>query len=805
MAHFIRKAAPQTARRALAVMLSALLVFGMAPVELWAEGVEGVTPSAVEAVGTSRMQGNARGEGGTGSRESANDVLGTGAPSPQDGLSSNEEQGEGQPSSSADETGSSNPQGSSTVRTESGTASHGSEQLMTTDATSTASPDQIARDDEVVTATISVIGVDATGAEETWLTATAIEMPAGSTAADLSEKAFAYAGITADYDADGEYGWYLNTITSPNDPNHTLGYDATTQAYWQLFYNGESASVGAGSIELAAGDTVVWYYSVLGDEAPSEDGDVAVDPDAERPDWESPWPGSSTTGGLSSSVTSPTPTEGAEASWTVDYHKYSSSAYPNASEPVIAGDYIYLAVDSTLVMLDKATGAEVKTTHMASGISYTCRPVYARGLIVIPLGNGRVQAFSAKDLTCVWVTEPVGDLTQSSCTVAVDGDYLVVGTVDVLTDSDTWTTTYEHGTVTRINIETGAIAWRHTNATEGYYWSGAAVTEDFVIVCTSAGTLEVLDKQSGDVCSIAEVGGIVNSECFASSDGSRVYVFTNDGVLHLFSLSQDGVLADAESIDVGLDGSVCSPTVDGETVYIGGTSNGVSALAIIDLVAHAAQLVTEADDASLPAGGIKGAPLVSKQDDGTYVYFTVNYAKTTDYVNYTAGGGVYRYKLGDTAATLIWAAKGYEGFCDSPVICDAEGNLYYINDSGHLFALRAGTGASGDPGQGGSGGADGELGTGGSTGSTGGKTVAPGSRPLGSGASAAAEQAAASAAVAEDAADGQVSVRTGADARNEATAASPMNLWAVGGIAAGVAGLVIVGLYMALGKPRGEA
>ena len=32
-----------------------------------------------------------------------------------------------------------------------------------------------------------------------------------------------------------------------------------------------------------------------------------------------------------------------------------------------------------------------------------------------------------------------------------------------------------------------------------------------------------------------------------------------------------------------------------------------------------------------------------------------------------------------------------------------------------------------------------------------------------------------------------------------------MNLWAVGGIAAGVAGLVIVGLYMALGKARGEA
>ena len=62
-------------------MLSALLVFGMAPAELWAEGVESIAPSSGEAVDASRMQGNARGEGETGSRESANDVLGAAAPS----------------------------------------------------------------------------------------------------------------------------------------------------------------------------------------------------------------------------------------------------------------------------------------------------------------------------------------------------------------------------------------------------------------------------------------------------------------------------------------------------------------------------------------------------------------------------------------------------------------------------------------------------------------------------------------------------------------------------------------------------
>ena len=72
------------------------------------------------------------------------------------------------------------------------------------------------------------------------------------------------------------------------------------------------------------------------------------------------------------------------------------------------------------------------------------------------------------------------------------------------------------------------------------------------------------------------------------------------------------------------------------------------------------------------------------------MYFTVNYGESSDWVNYTSGGGVYRYKVGDTQATLTYDAKGFNNYCDSPVICDAEGNLYYINDSGTLFKLVGG-------------------------------------------------------------------------------------------------------------------
>lgn len=747
------------ARRALAASLSALLAFSLVPAQAWAGEAAAVSEAAPVEEEASDSE-----SGGAPAQDTSTDDVDAATEGEQAEVTAPAEEAAPEQSSSS-------------------------------------SAENSANDDDIVSASIEIVGVDAAGATETWLPQALFEIPAGSTAADLTELAFEYAGIEADYDPDGSWGWVLNTITSPTDPDLTLGYDAATGAYWQLFVNGESSQLGAGSVELHAGDVVAWCYTADA-EPPTSEGDVSVDPDATRPDWDATWQGSSEQGGMSSPVTAPTPTEGAELSWSVDYHKYSSATYPSASEPVIAGSYIYLAVDKTLVMFDKATGAEVRTAPMAASISYTCRPVYTRGLVIVPLGNGRVQAFSAESLACVWVTEPVSDLTQSSCTIALDGDYIIVETVDIATDPVTWASTYSNGTVTRINIDTGAISWRHVNAGEGYYWSGAAVTDEYIIVSTSAGTVEVLSKYDGSVVSSTSVGAIVNAECLVSSDGSRVYVFSTDGTMHVLALGEDGSLGAPERVDVGLTGCAGGVTVDGDTVYVGGSVQGASALAIIDLVARTAQLVTEADGAPLPEGGVKGAPLVSKQDDGTYVYFTVNYAETTDHVHYTAGGGVYRYKLGDASAELIWDAKGYEGFCDSPVICDSEGNLYYINDSGHLMALRAGTGGGTSGGSGVTGGS----GTGGTPTGTHGAglmtplgTVAPAATPLGDSEEAAADAAEAEAvATSADEAGGAVATRMLA-----APEESRMNPWAIAGVVAGIVGIAAIGLFLGLGKRQG--
>lgn len=661
----------------------------------------------------------------------------------------------------------------------------------------------------------TVIGQDASGAQQTWAQPTTALVEEGATAADLSEQIFKQAGIGA-ATGTGSYGWFLNSLTSPFDKKVTLSTEQVNEStwkFWQFFVNGKKANVGAGNYTLKAGDEITWVYGsdgtmpgqvsvsmeiigkkddkaqrwtdpstqvfvkgttikdataayfdalgiksemydqlgfwgvhslvspldgtklagawsyfvngvpgsqldsdyvlksgdeivwayAAGDTVPNPD-EVVVNPSAPRPtDWKSDWDGKSNA--VVENVS--TPTGALASSWTFDWKAYSGSAYPNASEPIVVNGNVYLAVNKRLLKIDAGSGKVLAESNLKTAVGYTSRPIYANGLVIVPLDGGAVQALTADALTTVWVTDSVSRTAQSNSQLTVDGNYLYVGTVDV----NYGTSTYNNGHLTRINILTGAVSWQHVNADEGYYWTGATVGDDYVLVPTSAGTVEMLSKSSGDVLGSVSVGALVNSSCVLSADGSHAYLISRDGKLHVLAIS-DGDSRDADAasriteervVDLGLTGCACAPTMLDGKLIIGGEVNGGSALAIVDLNNNfATTLVTTADGSQLPAGlgGIKGAPLVSTQADGTYVYFTVNYGESSDYVNYTSGGGVYRYKLGDAEASGVFSATGHNNYCDSPITCDAQGNLYYINDSGTLFKLNAGVKVSFSAGEG---------------------------------------------------------------------------------------------------------
>lgn len=530
-----------------------------------------------------------------------------------------------------------------------------------------------------------IIGPDVNGNNTRWGSSSNVSLPEGSTAQDLIETVLKAKGIDYKASQSGAY-W---SITSPFEDN-SYGYDGATGKYWHLYINGESSSLCANQVTLKSGDKVTFAYTT--EKSPMPDPDkIVVDPSATTPNWDAEWAGYGNSGNGSTVTDAKTPAQAAGLKWAFDWKAESGQQYANCSEPVIANGFVYIATENELIKIDSSTGKKVASAPLASKVSYTSRPIYTNGLIIVPLNGGAVQAITADKLICKWLTPGLTDLTQSSCTVVSDGEYVYVGSVDISYDEN-YNATYGNGSFARIKIATGEVSWQNIDPAEGYYWTGAALTDKYAIVPTSAGTLKCIDKTTGDVVSTMKLGAVANADCIADpSNGSTFYQMTHDGKLHVISLSAKGVLSEQKTADLGLTNNLSAPAVSGDNLIVGGQTATGSALVLYNLKTGKTTMVAAADGKALPAGlnGIAATPLVSVQGGKTYVYFTVNSADSKDYVNYSAGGGVYRYTLGDAEATQIYDAAGHYQYCDSPVIADASGNLYYINDSGTLFKLGA--------------------------------------------------------------------------------------------------------------------
>lgn len=539
-----------------------------------------------------------------------------------------------------------------------------------------------------VLGSIDVIGPDVNGNDTRWGTASNVSLPEGSTAQDLIEAVLKAQSIDYKASQGGAY-WFLNSITSPFD-HKPYGWDGATKKYWRLFINGEPSSLCANQVTLKSGDKATFAYTTDKSLMPDPDK-IVVDPSATTPDWDAEWAGYGNSGNGTSVTDAKTPAQAAGLKWAFDWKAESGQQYANCSEPVIANGFVYIATENELIKIDSSTGKKVASAPLASKVSYTSRPIYTNGLIIVPLNGGAVQAITADKLICKWLTPGLTDLTQSSCTVVSDGEYVYVGSVDISYDEN-YNATYGNGSFARIKIATGEVSWQNIDPAEGYYWTGAALTDKYAIVPTSAGTLKCIDKTTGDVVSTMKLGAVANADCIADpSNGSTFYQMTHDGMLHVISLSAKGVLSEQKTVDLGLTNNLSAPAVSGDNLIVGGQTATGSALVLYNLKTGKTTMVAAADGKALPAGlnGIAATPLVSVQGGKTYVYFTVNSADSKDYVSYAAGGGVYRYTLGDAEATQIYDAAGHYQYCDSPVIADASGNLYYINDSGTLFKLGA--------------------------------------------------------------------------------------------------------------------
>ncbi len=660
--------------------------------------------------------------------------------------------------------------------------------------------------------TVKIVGPDTSGKDVVWAPETEVKIATeeGMTAAALTKKVLERYGMDCDPGM-----WTISAKDGGMLPNGetSLGSKevAPSQFLWWAFYiNGKLSNELASTYKVQPGDKISWYYAGEGAELPK--ADVETNPKADHPSVDVQFNGFAN-GGTGAITSGNTPVAKTDAAWSSSLltdKERELGASSSASTPLVVDGKLYVVSASSyfdpttqvytsslarLQLIDPATGAVAKQITLGSTMDSACRPIYADGIIVVPLTGGYLQAVSATTLETLWVSDAFAN--QNLSTLMVFDGYVYLATVDSFDKS--WSASA--GTLRRVNLLTGAVAGSSTNSEAGYYWAGSVIAGDYYVVADDMGGVSVFSTDLSRKVSFVNA----SSAGFRSTlvaDGDNIYAVSKDGVLHRFAVDVAGNLSETGKVQFA-GYSTSTPTISGGYAFVGGSDDYKGVLACVNLSDLSVTKVTKADGELLPFES-KSTPLVSTRNGKTYVYFTLNGAQG-DWPNYTSGGGVYAYCLGDEQAKLIFApGVGFAQYCMASIVSDGAGNLYYTNDSGYLFKIAAQEGEATEPvtpadpkpvpgGQpgGGNGGASGNDGD--NNGSQLGGYVAPAATPIDDADKADAAKAEESddAATARSAAGGEedimlISMDDGADQPVKGGTPLPFVLLSVGGL--GLAG-----------------
>lgn len=235
------------AKRGLVAFLAFAMAFSTTPAQLWAEGAEGIT----EAVAQAATPGEDAALAGGAAEQSGAEVSDSGSASATSAATT--EAATGDEGSATGESPATSEQSSTASAGQAGSAAAAA--VKTENPTETC---DVAK--KQVEVSFSIIGTDADGKAQTWVAPTQLKLDEGATAADAFVKLQQKTGFKADYEPNTAYGFYLKSITSPAG-DRTLAFDLATHAYWQLFVDGASSSVGASSVKLTQGQKIEFAYT----------------------------------------------------------------------------------------------------------------------------------------------------------------------------------------------------------------------------------------------------------------------------------------------------------------------------------------------------------------------------------------------------------------------------------------------------------------------------------------------------------------------------------------------------------------
>lgn len=367
--------------------------------------------------------------------------------------------------------------------------------------------------------------------------------------------------------------------------------------------------------------------------------------------------------------------------------------------PLILNDALYIAANSKVYKIDKSTGDILQESDtLAGSLGFALNPItYGDGMFFVPIKNGRIQALRADTLESLWVSEDMGSMAQSISPAMYHNGYVYTGTWNSGEES---VGTYYCISVTDEDLnsktETKLHSWK-LNHKGGFYWAGAYVSNDYLLVGSDDGTSgyqsetavfyslnprtgEVIDTINGVKGDIRSTVSFVKNE---SDNGGTAFFATKGGLFCTIKVEENGKFINDTFKTLDLNG-MCTgtPLVYNNRAYIGSSGAqqfGPGKLNVIDLSENEPKLAYVAD---LPGYPQASALLSTAYDDTAYVYITYN----------NLPGGIYaiRDKAGQAVAdgfNLFIPEKAQQQYSICSLVADKNGVIYYKNDSCFLMAI----------------------------------------------------------------------------------------------------------------------
>ena len=375
---------------------------------------------------------------------------------------------------------------------------------------------------------------------------------------------------------------------------------------------------------------------------------------------------------------------------------------------LVDGDIITYAGDK-IYRVDTVTGEVKIKAAMDHKSSFSITPpVYADGMVFVALSGGTVQAFNASTLESLWIyTDPLGG--QPNCPLTVKNGYLYTG----FWNSETGNANFVCLSITdedpAQSKESKCASWYYTSK-GGFYWAGAYVADDFLLVGTDDGgngytsqtsRLLLLDPATGELLDSWDGLNADIRSTVVYDAGTDAYYFTSKGgTFYSVQVTGDRKLTNKWSVNLengvgGVAMSTSTPVVHNGRAYLGVSGEGQFTpysghnITVIDVVARRIAYRVETQGYPQTSGLLTTA---YEQDNGcVYVYFFDNMTPgklrvLRDRPGQTAPDYVTTEGSRTTAYALFTPTGDQAQYAICSPITDEYGTVYFKNDSARLMA-----------------------------------------------------------------------------------------------------------------------